>query len=118
MRCIVAPFPPLRHALLQGGRRSEACVPDVPSCRVGAVTVHGRSLVLWDAENDVGVRVFGPRSSKTIVRTDDCCGCAGVQPPAGGVTQLATSVRNATWLILPVVICLSQRLSHACVSMN
>lgn len=28
------------------------------------------------------------------------------------------SVRNATWLILPVVICLSQRLSHACVSMN
>ncbi|GJZ82995.1 hypothetical protein Tco_0648168 [Tanacetum coccineum] len=26
----------------------------------------------------------------------------------------ATSKRNATWLILPVVICLSQRLSHAC----
>ncbi|KAK8670473.1 hypothetical protein V6N13_037091 [Hibiscus sabdariffa] len=25
-----------------------------------------------------------------------------------------TSRRNATWLILPVVICLSQRLSHAC----
>ncbi|WZY93732.1 hypothetical protein YC2023_066061 [Brassica napus] len=25
---------------------------------------------------------------------------------------------NATWLILPIVICLSQRLSHACVSMN
>lgn len=28
------------------------------------------------------------------------------------------SKRSATWLILPVVICLSQRLSHACVSMN
>uniref|UniRef100_M1DS60 Uncharacterized protein n=1 Tax=Solanum tuberosum TaxID=4113 RepID=M1DS60_SOLTU len=27
----------------------------------------------------------------------------------------AASLRNATWLILPVVICLSQRLSHACV---
>ncbi|GKE22280.1 hypothetical protein Tco_1433792 [Tanacetum coccineum] len=26
----------------------------------------------------------------------------------------ATSKSNATWLILPVVICLSQRLSHAC----
>ncbi|KAK8670510.1 hypothetical protein V6N13_037128 [Hibiscus sabdariffa] len=26
-----------------------------------------------------------------------------------------TSRRNATWLILPVVICLSQRLSHACI---
>ncbi|KAG5606767.1 hypothetical protein H5410_028259 [Solanum commersonii] len=25
------------------------------------------------------------------------------------------SLSNATWLILPVVICLSQRLSHACV---
>ena len=30
----------------------------------------------------------------------------------------STSLKNATWLILPVVICLSQRLSHACVSMN
>ena len=30
----------------------------------------------------------------------------------------ASSRRVATWLILPVVICLSQRLSHACVSMN
>ncbi|KAL2223559.1 UNVERIFIED_CONTAM: hypothetical protein Sindi_3080600 [Sesamum indicum] len=29
--------------------------------------------------------------------------------------RAAESVRNATWLILPVVICLSQRLSHACV---
>ena len=26
--------------------------------------------------------------------------------------------RRATWLILPVVICLSQRLSHACLSTN
>ena len=32
--------------------------------------------------------------------------------------RAAGSVRNATWLILPVVICLSQILSHACVSMN
>ena len=29
---------------------------------------------------------------------------------------LPTHVRTATWLILPVVICLSQRLSHACLS--
>ena len=28
------------------------------------------------------------------------------------------SVSAATWLILPVVICLSQRLSHACLSTN
>ncbi|GKC88966.1 hypothetical protein Tco_1149615 [Tanacetum coccineum] len=30
----------------------------------------------------------------------------------------ATSKRNATWLILPVVICLSQRLSHTCGGAN
>jgi hypothetical protein len=28
------------------------------------------------------------------------------------------SVGIVTWLILPVVICLSQRLSHACLSIN
>ena len=35
-----------------------------------------------------------------------------------GGMWFATLCWNATWLILPVVICLSQRLSHACVSMN
>ena len=35
-----------------------------------------------------------------------------------GKGRRALSLRIATWLILPVVICLSQRLSHACVSMN
>ena len=29
-----------------------------------------------------------------------------------------TAVKVVTWLILPVVICLSQRLSHACLSIN
>jgi hypothetical protein len=38
--------------------------------------------------------------------------------PRTSVRAMSTSKRNATWLILPVVICLSQRLSHACVSMN
>jgi len=37
---------------------------------------------------------------------------------ASGVVCAWLSATNATWLILPVVICLSQRLSHACVSMN
>ena len=47
--------------------------------------------------------------------------CPPVPLPSGGVGQahaVPASHRNATWLILPVVICLSQRLSHACVSMN
>jgi hypothetical protein len=34
-----------------------------------------------------------------------------------GDSQLAVA-RIVTWLILPVVICLSQRLSHACLSLN
>ncbi|PHT97093.1 hypothetical protein BC332_33982 [Capsicum chinense] len=33
---------------------------------------------------------------------------------AGRAHATPASTRNATWLILPVVICLSQRLSHAC----
>lgn len=33
-------------------------------------------------------------------------------------SALARRGGRATWLILPVVICLSQRLSHACASMN
>ena len=32
--------------------------------------------------------------------------------------EIAGFARAATWLILPVVICLSQRLSHACLSIN
>ena len=41
---------------------------------------------------------------------------SGRQAQPGDPVQRPASERNATWLILPVVICLSQRLSHACVS--
>ena len=33
-------------------------------------------------------------------------------------TPTGRARRTVTWLILPVVICLSQRLSHACLSIN
>jgi hypothetical protein len=39
----------------------------------------------------------------------------------GGSVSLAGRAADwkvVTWLILPVVICLSQRLSHACLSIN
>jgi hypothetical protein len=36
----------------------------------------------------------------------------------GGRGGLGRSVKIVTWLILPVVICLSQRLSHACLSIS
>ena len=39
--------------------------------------------------------------------------------PLGGCTRLFGVLRRiVTWLILPVVICLSQRLSHACLSIS
>ena len=34
------------------------------------------------------------------------------------VWSVQSVMRTVTWLILPVVICLSQRLSHACLSLN
>ena len=40
---------------------------------------------------------------------------ACVSEPCKG---LRATKRIVTWLILPVVICLSQRLSHACLSIN
>ena len=39
---------------------------------------------------------------------------AALPASAGGCDVVTTD----TWLILPVVICLSQRLSHACLSVN
>ena len=36
----------------------------------------------------------------------------------GGLPESCTYTTTATWLILPVVICLSKRLSHACLSMS
>ena len=40
-------------------------------------------------------------------------------PPSAGVAlALSRRFRIVTWLILPVVICLSQRLSHACLSIS
>jgi hypothetical protein len=44
-------------------------------------------------------------------------------PPSGGFSRggpvgAPCEFRTVTWLILPVVICLSQRLSHACLSIS
>ena len=39
-------------------------------------------------------------------------------PLPGGARELRARCGELTWLILPVVICLSQRLSHACLSIS
>ena len=43
------------------------------------------------------------------------CWC---QQRFGAFPQAGESKQDETWLILPVVICLSQRLSHACLSIS
>lgn len=42
---------------------------------------------------------------------------AGRRPETKGLSTLIRSP-SATWLILPVVICSAQRLSHACLSIR
>ena len=61
-----------------------------------------------------------PAPSVSTLETEDAPRRLGPPacPPGRRRHPAGASRRNATWLILPVVICLSQRLSHACVSMN
>ena len=56
-----------------------------------------------------------PRVGGSLVPREDRA-CRGVSP--GGLVVCSLAFLAVTWLILPVVICLSQRLSHACLSMN
>ena len=60
------------------------------------------------------------KPAASVVKLSSFLGCGSARPWAeccarGGRPR--TSVVE-TWLILPVVICLSQRLSHACLSVN
>jgi hypothetical protein len=60
------------------------------------------------------VSVAGNNSETSTRTLAVWVGCE-VLLPLGG---LASRCRIVTWLILPVVICLSQRLSHACLSIS
>ena len=44
--------------------------------------------------------------------------CPHRVPPRGAPSGVRSALKIVTWLILPVVICLSQRLSHACLSIS
>ncbi len=87
----------------------------LPPGRFGTQARPGRPgwLVGWmDGWMDVG--------GVTSLRRRVTLAGAGCQPAGkqqqGRLQALEKGI--ATWLILPVVICLSQRLSHACVSIN
>ena len=78
-----------------------------------------------DVTNDCGSRARAPdpigsdRTGSDRRRRRPPRGGGGVDRPTDrpkdGRTE-RTNTSTATWLILPVVICLSQRLSHACLS--
>ncbi|PHT97279.1 hypothetical protein BC332_33783 [Capsicum chinense] len=81
------------------------------------VVVRERQSEFSDAADAAGMRPSSApicpvrRSLKTTVALTLN---PSVPPRAGRAHATPTSMRNATWLILRVVICLSQRLSHAC----
>jgi hypothetical protein len=95
-------------------------VSPLPLCKCARMLAHAGLLDLSVAEYNVGTGPFGslfcPKNKAFYAS------CERLSIPFGCVISArssgAASIRNATWLILPVVICLSQRLSHACVSMN
>lgn len=102
---------------------SRALCPKRATVLGSAALVLRCSIVLSDAECLVGVGSKDPSVPlKHFVSRHARCSCTVLaSPPIRRRVEchaVPTSRRNATWLILPVVICLSQRLSHACVSMN
>src|SRR5580692_12521012 len=73
-------------------------------------------MARWDSlrfcSGDPGARGTSP-SSRPLVN------CSAPPFPGGvSVGGLPPAVKIVTWLILPVVICLSQRLSHASLSIS
>ena len=76
----------------------------------------------------MSVRVFLSALARLIFPDGKVVGCLGTLGPLVDCVDIWIRVRRlpavgslflcrtATWLILPVVICLSQRLSHACLS--
>ncbi|KAG8611663.1 hypothetical protein MANES_S054416v8 [Manihot esculenta] len=101
-----------------GARSGPRSCIRVPSMPLLAAVAHGLSLCsrMRNVMREDGVFSFHKPNYPIGNRTTG----APVSNPrhAGASVRATTSRRNATWLILPVVICLSQRLSHACVSMN
>ena len=85
----------LDAAVKSGKSRTDCCVKFCGKISVGTVSIADRcELDWWCCDSVVGSR--GP--SVVLLH------------------QYVIGMQIPTWLILPVVICLSQRLSHACLS--
>jgi hypothetical protein len=95
----------LRLRALQCGQLDgHQCAPGTP----GVVAVAGR---LPGAPSRLHTNMNMPVPPGAMWA--DCHPAVGGSPPAGAVLH-----ELGIWLILPVVICLSQRLSHACLSIS
>ena len=57
------------------------------------------------------------RLDRSVTNSGRALGASRLRGPAASCGSFR-ACRTVTWLILPVVICLSQRLSHACLSIN
>jgi hypothetical protein len=111
--CSGRPPPPPGHTPAGGWRVAPARKPaegfqtrqpDGPKCPDCA----GIRPCLLEALCQQPAKCFGPPSPLA-----GHGGCSPSPPPTG-----RRGVKVVTWLILPVVICLSQRLSHACLSIS
>ena len=67
---------------------------------------------------EASVRSAGQKRSKSADPIQLLFKARMLTGAGSGNRAMARSIKAATWLILPVVICLSQRLSHACLSIN
>ena len=111
----MAGFPPLPRE--RGERSRSGVLPgQVEGTRRGnAGWCLAMSGPLPPPEDAVGKTRGPPRRSKERVRAPVP---KSDEVESGLLRRARPRQRIATWLILPVVICLSQRLSHACVSIN
>ena len=113
--CVLDGFPTLPRE--RGERsRSDVLPGQVEGTRRGnAGWCLAMSGPLPPPEDAVGKTRGPPRRSKERVRAPVP---KSDEVESGLLRRARPRQRIATWLILPLVICLSQRLSHACVSIN
>lgn len=121
---LLDPRSPTLPTMASRGRRGSAQVPSRsrPSRSRAARDRHVRCFRALGCSARQWFPVLGHsvphRMSVIIDKRRSWCVLRGSALGACRGARATTSLRDVTWLILPVVICLSQRLSHACVSMN
>lgn len=92
---------------------SSACGPVPEGLSVGAIGWSRRGPPVRWGVTAVAGRSFRPFQLNSFTSWRSSVGAAGPRGVARIRRAVLAGVNRAIWLILPVVICLSQRLSHA-----